>query len=156
MLVSQSCLTLCNPMEYSLLGFSVHGILQASILEWVATSFSRRSSWPRDQNQSPALQMDSLHLSQKVCKYEILVEIIYLFLPSLNWSLFSSDTYPSNWYSFCGWYMNLTNHWMVLSMNNGGGILQNSRNGWCQGGLVNQQKEKSAVIDINFVGSVRA
>ena len=33
---------------------------------------------------------------------------------------------------------------------------ENSRNGWCQGGLVNQQKEKSAVIDINFVGSVRA
>ena len=40
----QSCLTLCNPMNCSLSGFSVHGILQARILEWVAVPFSRRSS----------------------------------------------------------------------------------------------------------------
>ena len=39
----------CNPMAYSLPGFLVHGISQARILEWVAVSFSRRSSWPRDQ-----------------------------------------------------------------------------------------------------------
>ena len=38
--VPQSCLTLCNPVDYSPLGFSVHGILQARILEWVASSFS--------------------------------------------------------------------------------------------------------------------
>ena len=36
----QSCLTLCNPMDCSLPGFSVHGILQARTLEWVAISFS--------------------------------------------------------------------------------------------------------------------
>ena len=36
----QSCPTLCNPMDCSLLGFSVHGILQARTLEWVAISFS--------------------------------------------------------------------------------------------------------------------
>ena len=36
----QSCLTLCNPMESSLPGLSVHRILQARILEWVAISFS--------------------------------------------------------------------------------------------------------------------
>ena len=36
----QSCLTLCNPMDCSLPGFSVHGILQAITLEWVAISFS--------------------------------------------------------------------------------------------------------------------
>ena len=47
-LVAQSCLTLCDPMDYSLPGSSVHGILQAKILEWVAISFSRWSSWPRD------------------------------------------------------------------------------------------------------------
>ena len=39
----------CNPMNCSLPGSSVHGILQARILEWVAISFSRGSSWPRDQ-----------------------------------------------------------------------------------------------------------
>ena len=49
--VSQSCPTLCNPMDCSLLGFSVHGILQARILEWVAIPFSRRSSQPRDRSQ---------------------------------------------------------------------------------------------------------
>ena len=48
MLVAQSCLTLCNPMNCSPPGSSVHGILQARILEWFAISFSRVSSWPRD------------------------------------------------------------------------------------------------------------
>ena len=41
---AQSRLTLCNPMDYSPPGSSVHGILQAGILEWVAISFSRGSS----------------------------------------------------------------------------------------------------------------
>ena len=57
----QSCLTLCNPVDYSLSGSCVHGISQARILEWVATSFSRGSSRPRDRTWvSPALQADSL------------------------------------------------------------------------------------------------
>ena len=46
--VSQLCPTLCNPMDYSLPGFSVHGIFQARVLEWVAISFSRQSSQLRD------------------------------------------------------------------------------------------------------------
>ena len=46
-LVVQSCLTLCNPMDYSLPGSSVHGMSQARILEWVAIPFSRGSSQPR-------------------------------------------------------------------------------------------------------------
>ena len=45
----KSCLTLCDPIDYSLLGSSVHGILQARILERVAMLSSRGSSWPRDQ-----------------------------------------------------------------------------------------------------------
>ena len=49
--VAQSCLTLCNPMECSPPGSSIHGILQARILEWVAISFSRGSSRPRDWTQ---------------------------------------------------------------------------------------------------------
>ena len=48
-LVAQSCLTLCNPLDCSLPGSSVHGIFQARILEWVAISFSRGYSQPRDQ-----------------------------------------------------------------------------------------------------------
>ena len=56
----QSCLTLCDSMDYSLPGFSAHGILQARILERVAISFSRGSSPSRDQTGSPALQADFL------------------------------------------------------------------------------------------------
>ena len=44
--VTQSCWTLCDPMDYT-----VHGILQARILEWVAFPLSRGSSQPRDQTQ---------------------------------------------------------------------------------------------------------
>ena len=59
-LIAQSCPTLCDPMDSSLPGSSVHGILQASILEWVAIPFSRGSSQSRDWNWSPALQAASL------------------------------------------------------------------------------------------------
>ena len=54
MIVTQLCLTLCNPMEYSLPGSSGHGILQARILEWVAISWELppvhiRKKWLFDQ-----------------------------------------------------------------------------------------------------------
>ena len=48
-LVTRSCLALCDPMDCSLPGSYVHGIFQAGILEWVAISSSRRSSWLRDR-----------------------------------------------------------------------------------------------------------
>ena len=47
--VTQSCLTLCDLMDCSLPGSSVHGIFQVRVLEWVATSFSRESSQLRDR-----------------------------------------------------------------------------------------------------------
>ena len=49
--VSQSCPTLCDPMDCSLPGSSVHGIFQARVLEWAAISFSRGSSQPRDRTR---------------------------------------------------------------------------------------------------------
>ena len=48
-LVAQLCLTLCDPMDCSPPHFSVQGILQARILEWIAMPFSKGSSLPRDQ-----------------------------------------------------------------------------------------------------------
>ena len=45
---TQSCLTLCNHLDWNRQGFYVHGILQARILEWVAYPFSSRSSRPRN------------------------------------------------------------------------------------------------------------
>ena len=51
MLFAQLCLTLCDPIDCSLPGPSVHGILQARILEWVAIPFSRGSPQPRGQTR---------------------------------------------------------------------------------------------------------
>ena len=51
MKVTQSCLTLCNSTDGSPPGSSVHGVLEARILEWVAIPFARRCSQPRDQTQ---------------------------------------------------------------------------------------------------------
>ena len=65
--VTQACLTLCDPMDCSPPGSSVHGIFQARILEWVAISSSRGSSRPRDRTQisyvSLALVAGSLPLA---------------------------------------------------------------------------------------------
>ena len=54
------CLTLCNPMGCSLLGSSVHGILQARLLVWVTISFPEGLPNPRIKTGSPTLQADSL------------------------------------------------------------------------------------------------
>ena len=58
--VAQSCLTLCDPMDRSLPGSSVHGIFQARVLEWVAIFFSKQSSQPRDRTWVSTLQADVL------------------------------------------------------------------------------------------------
>ena len=54
-LCAQSCLTLCNPMDYSLPGSSVHGTLQSRTLEWIAIPFSRESSRPKDRTRDPCI-----------------------------------------------------------------------------------------------------
>ena len=58
--VTQLWSTLCDPMDCSLQGSSVHGILQAEILEWVASSFSADHLEPGIKPGSCALQADSL------------------------------------------------------------------------------------------------
>ena len=64
-LVTQSCPTLYDPMDYSSLGSSIYGISQARILKWVAISFSRGSSPPRDRTCFLHQQADSLPLSHQ-------------------------------------------------------------------------------------------
>ena len=56
--IAQSCPSLCNPMDCSPQGSSIHGILRASILEWVTICYSRRSSKPGIEPRSPALRAD--------------------------------------------------------------------------------------------------
>ena len=64
-LVTQSCLILCNPVDYSLPGSSVHGISQARILKWVAISFCRASCQPRDWTQVSRIASTLYHLSHQ-------------------------------------------------------------------------------------------
>ena len=71
-LVTQLSLTLCDPMDYSLPGTSVHGILQARVLEWVAIHFSRDLPNVWLEPGSLALQADSLlsdSLEKRVTTY---------------------------------------------------------------------------------------
>ena len=80
--VAQSCPTLCDPTDYSPPGSTVHGILQARILEWVAISFSRGSSRPRDRTQVSRIAGRPFNLwatreaqacSLPSCKYSVLL-----------------------------------------------------------------------------------
>ena len=59
---AQLCPTLCNPMDYSLPGSSVHGLFQAKILEWVAMASSRGSSRPRDQTHIFCISLIGRHI----------------------------------------------------------------------------------------------
>ena len=61
--VTQSCLTLCDPVDCSPPGSSVHGILQARILKWVAMSSSKGSSRLRDQTHVSCTGRQILSLS---------------------------------------------------------------------------------------------
>ena len=81
----QSCLTLCEPMDCSPPGSSVHGIVQARMLERVAMPSSRGSSQPRIEPTSPAalaLQVSSLLLSLRGSPYFTQNSVYKLMLPS--------------------------------------------------------------------------
>ena len=67
--VTQSCLTICNPIDYT-----VHGILQARILEWVAFPFSRDLLNPGTEPRSPALRADSLPAEPQVHQLAIFMK----------------------------------------------------------------------------------
>ena len=74
----QSCLTLCNPMDDSPPGFSVHWILQARILEWFAMSSSRGSSRPRDHAHVSCIagRFFSIWVTRSLGTHKILVKLI--------------------------------------------------------------------------------
>ena len=84
----QLCLTLCDPIDGSPPGSSVHGTLQARTLEWVAISFSRRSFRPRDWTHVCLLhwQASSLPLSHQGKKWLLL-------WTQLNVSYFTTNSY---------------------------------------------------------------
>ena len=115
---NQSCPTLCDPMDYT-----VHGILQARILEWVAFPFSGGSSQPRDQPRSPTLQPDSLpaELPGKPKNTGVgslsLLQLISLTEESNRGLLHCRWTYNTCLIAlcytyFCAW---LCYHWLLIS-----------------------------------------
>ena len=80
--VTQSCLTLCNPLDYRPLGSSVHGIFQAKILEWETISYFKGSSHLGMEPGSPVLQPDSLpsELLENPVLYIIYIIYIYIWI----------------------------------------------------------------------------
>ena len=86
--VAQLCPTLCNPMDSSPPGSSVHGTLYIRILEWVAISFSKGSSWPRDWTWVSCMA-DSL-LSEPPGQPNLHESLFNWFSPVLNtWKVFN-------------------------------------------------------------------
>ena len=90
--VTQSCLTLCDPVACSPSGSSVHGVLQARVLEWVPKPSSRDLPSPGTEPASTSLQVDSL-LSEPPgkCLFYILV-----FWPRGTWDVSFSTRYGSH------------------------------------------------------------
>ena len=88
LIVAQSCLTLCNPMDYSPPGSSVHGILQAKILEWVAISFSRGSSQPRNRTHISFIGRQILY------HWATGEDLAWWLWMQSDWQIFSVDVSP--------------------------------------------------------------
>ena len=105
--VAQLCLTLSDPMDYSLPGFSIHGILQARVLEWGAIAFSETS--PRDTNfksesESHSVMSDSLQPHGLYSPWNFPDQNTGVGSPSLLQGIF--PTQGSNWgLLHCRWIL---------------------------------------------------
>ena len=106
--VAQSCPTLCDPIDYSPPGSSIHGIFQARVLEWVAISFSKGSSLHRDRTQTlPHCWQTLYHLSHQgspsagECLCDLFIRKIVPGVP--------------NWFASLVWqYPGIISHFSVL------------------------------------------
>ena len=87
--VAQLCLTLCDPMDCSPPGSSVHGIFQARILEWVAVSFSGVSSQPKDQTHISCIYCIGRRIIyhcitwEALTKHHMLKDLLFFFPSSI-------------------------------------------------------------------------
>ena len=106
--VTQSCPTLCDFMDCSLSGSSLHGILQARVLEWVAISFSRGSSRPRDRTWVSCIPgrcfkfKNNLKLSSSSSSL-ITIPVLNSLMELLSTVLDSSDTGPFHHHRLSIW-----------------------------------------------------
>ena len=83
--VAQSCPTLCNPMDCISPGSSVHGILQARVLEWVAIPFSRGSSRSRDRTRASCIAGRFLTIWALCFKGNLLISTLSSFFSEPDW-----------------------------------------------------------------------
>ena len=124
--VAQSCPTVCDPMDCSLPGSSVHGIFQAIVLEWIAIYFPRGSSQPRDRtqvshivdrcftvratatsNSSPCIKMHCISLSRHASCWVVSYFPIIAFSKRKHFSLLGSTYCYSSILSRTRNYLNL-------------------------------------------------
>ena len=87
---AQSCLILCGPMDCSPPGSSVHGISQARIMEWVAISYPRKSSWPRDRTLVPCVSCIGRQILYHWATWESqsMMRPKHMYLKTLHWQLY--------------------------------------------------------------------
>ena len=98
--VTQSCLTLCDPMACSPPGSSIHGIFQARILEWIAIFFARGFFRPRDQTQVFHIAGRLFtHWARRESQHQGLYQWLVLRIRWPKYCSFSFSTSPSNEYS---------------------------------------------------------
>ena len=116
--VAQSCPTLCDPMDCSLSGSSIHGIFQARVLEWIAISFSRGSSRTQESNLG---LLDCRQMLYRL-SYQGNASWRFPLLPSVHSSLrLASLPVMLFWYRFvyCVYFYSssqiVTSHWLVLN-----------------------------------------
>ena len=116
--VTQLCPTLCDPVDCSLPGSSIHGIFQARMLEWVAIAFSRRSSRPRDWNRVSRIlgRRFTIWATREVPKIK---GITTKTSNKLFWELSTLRSQKSHWVSLekALNFLELTWHWYDFSMN---------------------------------------
>ena len=111
---AQSCLSLWEPMDCSLLGSSVHGIFQARILEWGALSYSRRSSRPRDRTcvscigrwilyhwATWELLQTMNHLWNLLTDFSVLIQICLCIFIHVTIYCIKLESYSTNWFMSC-------------------------------------------------------
>ena len=100
-LVPQSCPTFWDPMVCILSGSSVHGILQARMLEYLAIPFSRKSSWPRDQTQVSCIagRFFTNWVTREALNFAYILKILSYFI------LFAYTLIPSRWHLTSRWLM---------------------------------------------------
>ena len=106
---SQSRLTFCDPMDCSLPGLSVHGIFQARILEWVAISFSKRFSQPRDWTQVS-------HIVGRRFTIWATSEVLPCLQLSSVQSLSHVQLFVTPWIAACQASLSITNSWSLLKL----------------------------------------